>query len=135
MSRTYTTDADIRAMVTETLGHAVEDFDVDGIVVGLICAAEHDGAAFVGIPEGEEFWAVAARNVVDDATVDHEHDPAVAAEQQHVKLTVLEQQLVAVRHARDENIRSAISAGVTMYALARRVGITEQAVRRIRDRG
>ncbi|UQN29494.1 hypothetical protein [Brachybacterium kimchii] len=38
------------------------------------------------------------------------------------------------RQERDEQIRSAITHGVTMYAIAKRTGLSEQAVAKIRDR-
>jgi hypothetical protein len=38
-------------------------------------------------------------------------------------------------HERDEAIRAAIAEGVTMYAIAKELGIPPQYVRRIRDRG
>ncbi|UEJ83980.1 hypothetical protein Bra3105_06620 [Brachybacterium halotolerans subsp. kimchii] len=43
--------------------------------------------------------------------------------------------LDAARQDRDEQIRAAITHGVTMYAIAKRTGLTQQAVAKIRDRG
>lgn len=50
---------------------------------------------------------------------------------------MLEAQSVAdqARQVRDNAIREAIAEGVTMYAIAKRIGLTEQAIARIRDRG
>ena len=50
---------------------------------------------------------------------------------------MLEAQSVAdqARQVRDNAIREAIAEGVTMYAIAKRIGLTEQAIAKIRDRG
>lgn len=50
---------------------------------------------------------------------------------------MLEAQSVAdqARQVRDDAIREAIAEGVTMYAIAKRIGLTEQAIAKIRDRG
>lgn len=135
MHRTYTTDADVRDMVIEALGHDVEDFDVAAIVSELVAAADHDGSQFVGVPDGDDFWTIVARHDVSDQATDDAHNHLGAAETLHGELSILENHVAATRAARDDAIRSAIAGGVTMYAIARRVGITEQAVRRIRDRG
>lgn len=37
--------------------------------------------------------------------------------------------------ARDHTIREAINSGVTMYRIAKEIGLTETAVRKIRDKG
>ncbi|MFE5777065.1 hypothetical protein [Brachybacterium sp. NPDC056505] len=41
---------------------------------------------------------------------------------------------LAARQDRDEQIRAAITQGITMYAIAKRTGLSEQAVAKIRDR-
>lgn len=143
MGRTYTTDADIRDMVVEVLEasdaregtDAADDFDIDAITGELMEAADYDGRKFVGIPEGDEFWTIVARHDVSEKRQDGADAHLAEANEAHGDLQVLEQQVSATRGVRDDAIRAAIAEGVTMYAIAKRLGITEQAVRRIRDRG
>lgn len=49
---------------------------------------------------------------------------------------MLEAQSVAdqARQVRDDAIREAIKEGVTMYAIAKRIGLSEQSIAKIRDR-
>lgn len=42
---------------------------------------------------------------------------------------------LATRQERDIAIREAITEGVTMYAIAKRIGRPEQSIAKIRDRG
>lgn len=130
MDRTYTTDADIRDMVVEALGagDGAEQFDVDGIVDDLKAAADYDGRQFVNIPEDDDFWAIVARH---DVSEDH----LERAKQIHAHLEEAEAEVSRIRAERDDEIRAAIADGTTMYAVSKTVGITEQSVARIRDRG
>jgi DNA-binding NarL/FixJ family response regulator len=143
MIRTYSTDADLRDMVVETLrggglglvDDLADDFDIDAIVADLVHAADRDGTYLRNVPEGEEFWAIVARHDVSANRSADAADSLIEAAQAHDTLGVLETQAKSVRSVRDEAIRSAIAGGITMYAIARTLGISEQAVSRIRDRG
>lgn len=53
----------------------------------------------------------------------------------HAALAAAETTVQAERAARDQAIRNAISAGMSMYRIAQIVGISQQAVARIRDAG
>ena len=129
---TYTTDTDVRDMVVQALeaSQAAEDFDVDAITGELMAAAEHDG-----LPEGDEFWEIVARHEISAQRSTDAERHLAEAEGHHGDLGVLEQQISATRGARDASVRAAIEAGVTMYAIAKRLGTPEQTIRRIRDRG
>lgn len=59
-------------------------------------------------------------------------DQVVIAAKAHAAAYAVERK---ARRARDESIRAAIQEGVTMYAIAKQTGLTEQGVRRIRDAG
>lgn len=135
MTRTLTTDADIRDMVIETLqaGDGATDFDVDAIVADIAAVAGYDGRTFD--LTDLDVWEIIARHDISAQRTDAGHNHLGGAEIAHNSLGVLEAQVAAARSLRDEQIRAAIAGGVTMYAIAKRLGITEQAVRRIRDRG
>lgn len=137
IDRTYTTDTDIRDMVVQVLeaSQVAEDFDVDAITGELMAAAEHDGREYTGIPEGDDFWEIVARHDISGGRDDDAETHLAEAEEQHGDLQVLEHQVAATRSARDDAIRATIAAGITMYAISRRLGMTEQSIRRIRDRG
>lgn len=135
MTRTFTTDADIRDMVIETLeaGEGAQDFDVEAIVADIVASAEFDGREYD--LTDVDVWEVIGRHDVSAQRTDAGHNRLGGAEIAHNHLSALEAQVADARSLRDELIRAAIADGVTMYAIAKRLGITEQGVRRIRDRG
>ena len=51
----------------------------------------------------------------------------------HARLVEAEERVVELRAARDREIRTAIRGGWTMYSIAKRLGISQSAVRKIRD--
>ena len=81
MSRAYTTDRDIRAMVIETLeaGEGIEDFDIDAIVDSIKAAATYHGREFENVAEGDDFWAIVAQH--DTSDQDDENDDAADADE------------------------------------------------------
>lgn len=130
MDRTYSTDADIRDMVIETLevGSQApgEDFDIAAIVTDIVAEAEYDGRAYD--LTNVDFWDIAERH-------DRSLAPLRAAADAHQRLQVAEGEVDRIRAERDDAIRAAIVNNTSMYAVGRYVGITQQAVARIRDRG
>lgn len=68
-----------------------------------------------------------------------EHDLRVRSEQDTLRSRMLaladaEQVVRRAREARDEAVRDLIDSGVSMYALAQQTGLTQAAIRKIRDR-
>lgn len=138
MSITYTTDTDVHDMVIQVLeaGDGIEDFDIDAITGDLMAAADRDASGtLVGIPEGDEFWEIVQRHDISAQRTGDAETHLAEAEEQHGDLATLEAHVSATRGARDAAVRAAISAGASMYAIAKRLGVPEQTIRRIRDRG
>lgn len=59
----------------------------------------------------------------------------MSIESLHEELLHTEAHADDLRAARDEAIRKEIHDGVTMYSIAKRLDITQQSVRDIRDKG
>lgn len=134
---TYTTYTDIRDMVVQVLeaSQVAAEFDVDAITGELMAAADHDGREYANLPDGDDFWAIVQRHDIAGDRDDDAETHLAEAEEQHGDLATLEAHVSATRGARDAAVRAAISAGASMYAIAKRLGVPEQTIRRIRDRG
>ena len=83
-------------------------------------------------PEPAELEAMQAGQPGADDPAAARLDQVVIAAKAHAAAYAVERK---ARRARDESIRTAIQEGVTMYAIAKQTGLTEQGVRRIRDAG
>lgn len=67
--------------------------------------------------------------------LDGKTDPLTEAAQDHAELDQVEADAGRLRYTRDSRIRASLDLGATLADAARRIGVTEQAIARIRDRG
>lgn len=123
MDTTYTTADDVRSMVVEALGDFAADYDTEGITAEVY---EWVDGKIVITAEGDKFWEVVGR---------HDISTLAGARSLHQRVQDAEALTASLRSERDNLIREAITKGTTMYAIAKHLGISEQAVARIRDRG